>query len=303
MSVTMDDARVRFVEEMDVFLGGIRSAYDDSDPEHMIRKIDYLRLQILGLVPNVFEKGVIFGLEICQEGDLQHLYQGGIYPAGSGYLSIDPNSWVLSRGEVWDGTSIVQIMPSGGYDFVYQLSLPPALSSADNSIAVGGLFYITSTKTFSVVLLGQTGPSNPAMFIEKKNTDVDEFVDSVMGYNDLNDGLIVPAPTNGIRIARLVIDVDSFDDGEFTVYARDERDLYPFPTGMSCDEMRLLSKKISDTRKLADMDGFDETIVSGILLPVFRSSTWVPNFETFWSSPRTMPPNVRYYYDILEDLI
>jgi len=303
MSVTLDEARIRFVNELDVFLGGIRSAYDDSEPDHMIRQVDYLRLQILGIVPSVFVIGVTFGLEICQVGDLQHLYQGGVPGAGMRPVPIDPNTWVLARGEVWDGTAIKQIMPAEGYDFVYQLSLPSALSSAENSLVVGGLFYITSTKSFSVVLLGQTGPANPARFLEKKDVDVDGFVTSMMGYDELDEFLIVPTPTDGIRIARLVVDVDDFDAGEYTIHARDERDLYPFPTGISYDELRVLSKKISDARKLADMPAFDETLVSGLLFPVFRSSTWVPDFETYWSTPRTMPPNVRYYYDILEDII
>jgi len=224
-------------------------------------------------------------------------------PAGYGPILTDPSKWVVTRGEVWDGTSMRQIMPAEGYDQVYELTLPSALSSAPNSLSTGSLFYMVNTGTFAVVLLGQTGTGNPAMFIEKSGVDVDGFVELMMGYDELDANLIVASPTNGIRVARIVVDVDDFDAGEYTVYAHPERDLYPFPTGFSYDEMRLLAKKISDVRKLADMSAFDETIVSGILLPVFRSTTWVPDFGTYWSSPRTMPTNVRYYYDILEDEI
>lgn len=300
MPSTLDEARVRFVEEMDIFLGGIRSAYDDSEAYHMIRQIDYLRLQILGIVPDVFTRGVIFGLLICQSGDLQHAYQGGM---STTFVQTDPTRWVITRGEIWDGSKIKQILPLDGYDHVYELSLPAALSSAPNSLSIGALFYMIDTGSFFVKMLGQTATDNPAMFIEKDEIDVSDFVDIMMGYGDVDSDLIVPSPTNGIRIAKLVVDVDDFDAGEYTVYARPDRDLYPFPEGMSFDETRLLSKNISDAMKIADLPSFDETLVSGVLLPIFRSPTWVPDFKTYWSGTRTMPTNVQFYYDILEDYI
>lgn len=303
MSATLDEARIRIIENLDVFLGSLRSAYDDSEPEHMIRQIDYLRLQILGIVPSVFEKGVIFGLIICRSGDLQHLYQGGMMGVGMVPVDSSPSSWVIPRGEIWNGTEIKQLIPADGYDYVYELTLPSSLSSASNSLAIGSLFYMTDTESFKVILLGQTLITDPSALIEKSNLNVDEFVSRMMGYDELDQEFIIPNPTNGIRIARLVIDVNDFSAGDYTIHARPERDLYPFPTGMSFDKMRSLSKKISDVRKYADMPSFDDTIVSELLLSIFRSPTWVPDFETYWSSPRTMPTNVRYYYDILESEI
>src|ERR1035437_719668 len=76
--MTPDETRLRFVETLDAVLLSFRRQLDDEDPTAVVPVISNLKATPLGIIPARYDRGAIFGFDICRLNDLVAYDAGGM---------------------------------------------------------------------------------------------------------------------------------------------------------------------------------------------------------------------------------
>lgn len=302
MSVTQEYDLTRFMETLDGVLLGLRDRSDDLDPRSGVSIIDSVRRGCLGIVGDTFSMGVIFGLDLCQVGDIASTSYGmmGGYEMGGGS---DPRDWVVTRGALFDGTQIRNLEPLDGVEYVYKLALPSGMAGA-NFLAPGAIVYDTSTAAFRTRMLGQSGYTSVFRTIEKTNVSTSEIVEAALGENPQDDDLHVQPTATQIVIGRFVVDVELMGGGEsdYVIVGSSARDRYPLPSGIPHPSYAQFAVDIDTAMGITDDPTFDATIAYNVLLPIVNAAVWGGSFYGYWTAGgRVLPTNVKYYYNQLWD--
>jgi len=290
MSVTAAYDLTRFMNTLDNVFLSLRMRSDDLDQQSWTSMIEYLRSGFLGIVPDCYESGVIWGLDLVE-------LQKGVYSAGN----IDPNMWVVSSGTLFDGIVVRNIYPTMYYSCAYKLILPSGLVGA-NCYAIGSIFY--GSGSFTTRMLGQTYASDPCRLIEKSGVELIDILKYVEGLNVQDTDFVVTQNSGEILIGKFIIDIEEISEttSSYTIYGSSFKDWYPIISGLPGISYEYLPVVINNFAGAIFDPLFDSTIAYILLAPVVSFAVWGGSFYTYWTTGgRVLPSNIKYYYNQIYD--
>jgi len=303
MAIPQSLAIINFMNTLDNFFASMRLNIDNQDPNSMIQVLNLLRCQNYGKNIDVFTNGVIFGVQVCQIKQIGETWGLGYGPSGpsSSLLSNENlNDWVVTRGNIFDGTNIINIEPSEGHAYVYKLA-PYITDQMQNYLIPGIVLYSTTNNTFKTVLSGQTTINHPVIAVEKTGINKEQTIQNALNYKYFNDDFRLSTTNTEIEICRFIIDVNSANDYE--IHVLNHRALYPFIYGQPRSTFMVFAQKIYNNIYNAIVDGYDSNLVYSMMYYIVNADIWGSGtnaFYTYWTTGgRILPTNVKYYYNIL----
>lgn len=303
MAISQDLAILNLMQTLDNFLASMRNRVDNQDPYSVIQILNVLRCQNFGKDIDIFNKGIIFGCSASQVknlGETWGISYGQQGPDESLTEGENAEDWVITRGNIFDGTRIINIEPSEGVSYVYKIS-PIITEKMVNFLIPGAVFYSTTTHSFRTILSGQVNINYPVVAIEKTGISQQIFIDSFCNYKYFNNIFKIDRNTNDINLCNFLVDVNSIND--YNIYILNNKDLYPFIFGQPYYKFMYFSKKINDYISDAIIDGYDSSIIYNLMYYIVNAAVWgsgATPFYTYWTTGgRVLPSNVKYYYNIL----
>ena len=303
MAIPQDLAILNLMQVLDNFLASMRIRVDSQDPHSVIQILNVLRCQNFGKGIDIFNKGIIFGCSASQIKNLGETWGLSYGPSGASESLIErdnPEDWVITRGNIFDGIRIINIEPSEGVVYAYKIS-PIITEKMINFLIPGAVFYSTSTHSFRTVLSGQVNVNYPVVAIEKTGITSKNFINSFSSYKYFNNLFKVDRLTNDINICNFFVDVSDLNN--YGIYILNNKDLYPFTFGQPYYKFMIFAKKINDYISEAIIDGYDSSIIYNLMYYIVNASVWgvgATPFYTYWTTGgRSLPSNVKYYYNIL----
>lgn len=300
MAITQSQAISNLMITLDDFFASLRMNIDNKNVDSVIQLLNVLRCQNYGESIDIFTRGVIFGLKTCQIKKLADTWgvdYGSSNPENSLLYGEDMNDWVITRGNIYNGTKIINIDPPEGKLYVYKIQ-PYITDQMENYLIPGAVFYSTSANIFSTYLSGQVNSNYPVIAIEKTGINKDKFVEKI-DYKYFNNSFNITPGLNDIIICRFILDVIDINNYEINVL--DFKNLYPYIYGQPYYSFMEFSAKIYNYIKKAIIDGYDNEVVYDMLYYIVNADVWGtgPNaFYNYWLT-RNLPSNVKYYYNNL----
>lgn len=303
MSISQSLAIINFMNTLDNFLASMRINVDNNNPNSVIQMLNVIRCQSYGSSIDVFDKGIIFGVQACQIkslGDTWGISYGPAGPDSSLIESENLNDWVITRGNLYNGAKIINIEPPTGQSYVYKI-VPYITNQMENYLIPGSVLYSTISSSFRTVLLGQTNINYPVIAVEKTGIDKAKFINSGLCYKYFDSDFRLSVSSSDIEICRFMVDVNTIDDYEISIL--NHRDLYPFIYGQPYSTFYIFAEEIYKNIKSAIISGYDSELVYNTLYYIINANIWgngTNAFYTYWTTGgRSLPSNVKYYYNIL----
>ena len=182
--------------------------------------------------------------------------------------------------------------------FLVSLYLPEKMV---NFLIPGAVFYSTTSHSFRTVLSGQVNVNYPVIAIEKTGITAQNFINLFSNYKYFNNIFKIDRNANDINICNFLIDVNGIND--YNIYILNNKDLYPFTFGQPYYKFMIFSKKINDYISEAVVNGYDSSIIYNLMYYIVNAAIWgtgATPFYTYWTTGgRSLPTNVKYYYNIL----
>ena len=298
MPVSADDARMRLVETLDGLLLSFRRQLDDEDPTAAVPVLSGLKATSLGIVPTRYDRGVIFGLDVCQIDDV--MPYGSNMPGPMVWTLPDgifPGDWVVSIGALHDGDKSVNLWASMQVPYVYRVVLPTSLRGA-NCYAMGAIVYDCNTGVMSTRLLGGT----PPITIEKGDITLERMLRAALREDPQDTDFKVTETADEILVARMLIDVESATaaGAVFTLHTSNGKRRHPLPSGIPCEQYADMAVLVQKAIRVVDQASFDTTTVYELMLNICDAATWGTSFYDYWITPgRSLPSNTKHYYNAL----
>ena len=301
---------LRLMETLDGFFASVRTEMDATDQESAVQLLNGIRCTMYGIVPDQFTRGVVFGLGLCRLDEVPltwGLGEGpGIPPGvqvGQPYWGEDdhPWDWVVTRGNLFDGTKIINFEPPEGRSYVHKLTLPSGLTASD-CYAFGSVFYRTDTDAFQTLLLGQTEAYQQPILLDRDSVDAQHIVDLAFSVGGANDVYRVTPPTGAVTLGRILVDVDEVvaGIGTYTIQAISERRTYPFSAGQPLSSFMQFGSDLGGALAGAEEVGYDVALVYPLLDQIVRAALWgVNGFRAYWIADGRLPANVKHYYNAI----
>ena len=298
--MTADETRARLIDTLDDVLLSFRRQLDDADPTAAVPMMSMMKAAALGIAPSRYDRGVIFGLDICTLNDVISYGYGGMQTPGGWTLpgGVFPWDHVVTAGTLHDGTKLVNLWGTDGTPYVHRLLLPTTLRGA-NFYTMGAVVYDTTSNTFSTRLLGG---NNPPVTIEKDDVTLADIERAALREDPADADFKVQPTAVEVLIGRFLADVESAtEDGiRFTLHTSVAPRRFPLPSGLPCEAYADLAVLVQSQLSLTDQASYDTTTVYGIMLEICDAATWGTSFYDYWTAPgRTLPDNVKYYYNAL----
>ncbi len=305
MAISQSLAITNLMNTLDNFLASMRLNIDNLSIKSVIQILNIIRCQNYGSNIDIFNNGVIFGLQACQIKQLGETWNIGYGPAGpdrSLLQNDNMNDWVITRGNIFDGNKIINIEPLDNQVYVYKIS-PYITEEMENYLIPGVVYYSTINHTFYTFLAGQTNINYPIQGIEKTGINKENFINNALNYKYFNSMFDIVLPSTNIKICRFILDVNNINNYE--IFVLKERNLYPFIYGQPYYSYMNFSAQIYNYIKRGLESGYDSNVVENLFYYIVNAGVWGTEanaFYTYWTTGgRVLPDNVKYYYNILFD--
>lgn len=297
MSISKDDALLNFINTLDRFLGAMKIRVDNNDTTSVIQMLNVLEKQIFGKDISIFTKGVIFGLQATQVkniGETWGLEFGPVIPDDSLIRTENLNDWVITRGTLFDGTSIKNIEPLS--DKVYAYKINPIINASMVDFLIPGyVVYSNLDNTFHTHLNGQVNSNYPVNAVLKTGIDSTSYAQNLASYDYFN-AITENITITEILICRFILEVIGTND--YTLTILNDRNLYSFQYGQPYFTFLNFAYNTFKCIRDALTTGYDVTIVQELVYYIVNAEIWEPDFATYWTTGgRTLPDNVKYYYN------
>jgi len=303
MAISQDTALLNFVNSLDDFFASMREKIDNTDHTTVIELLNMIESTIVGMERTVFTQGIIFGLDVCQIGQLGDtwgLFYGPVGPPQSLFANTVAHDWVVTRGNIFDGTKIINIEPLGGQLYAYKVA-PYLTDDMVDLLIPGAIFYNVASDAFETTLLGQLTTSYPVRAINKEGVDTTSIIQAALSDKYYNSDFWVATPTNRILVSRFILDVNNKNDYEF--YSVNKKDLYPFSEGQPYYNFMFFAMNVYKNIKNILVQGYDSSLVNLLMYNIVNAAVWgmgATPFYTYWTTGgRSLPSNVKYYYNLL----
>ena len=214
MAISQTQAILNFINTLDSFFASMRFRVDNQDPDSVIQRLNMIKSQMFGNSIDVFDHGIIFGVTACQIKNLGETWGIGYGPVGpdtSLFENENINDWVITRGNLFDGSKIINIEPPDTKLYVYKVS-PHITDAMQNYLVPGVVLYSVNTHVFSTALMGQQNNNYPIIGVEKTGIDKESFINSALDYKYFNYHFKIARGVNDIVICRFIVDIDSIDN-------------------------------------------------------------------------------------------
>ena len=303
MAISQDVALLNYVNSLDAFFASMREKIDNTDHTTVIETLNMIESTIVGMTRTDFTKGIIFGLDVCQIGQLGDtwgLFYGPAGPSDSLFKNTVAHDWVVTRGNVFNGTKIVNIEPIDGQLYAYKIA-PHLTDEMVDLLIPGAVFYNVLTNNFETALLGQRTTAYPVRAINKEGVDTVNMIASALSDKYYDNDFWIATPANRILVSRFILDVNNKNDYE--LYNMDKKDLYPFSKGQPYYNFMFFAMNIYKNIKNILVQGYDSILVNSLMYNIVYAAVWGAGtnaFYTYWTTGgRSLPINVKYYYNTL----
>lgn len=305
MSISQELAIMNLMNTLDNFLASLKLNIDNLSTNSVIQTLNVLRCQNYGSNIDIFQNGIIFGLQACQVKQLGNTWGLSYGPIGPTYNLLEKdnmNDWVITRGNIFDGNEIINIEPIEGNAYVYKIN-PYITQQMKNFLVPGCVLYSTVTKSFRTTLSGQVDFNYPVIAVEKTGINKTDFMLRALDYKYFNSVFITDKLSEDIRVCRFILDINDVDD--YYIQILNERELYPFVYGQPYYSFMFFANNIYEYIASGLQSGYDSNLLYNLFYYIINAEIWGTGtnaFYIYWTSEgRVLPFNVKYYYNILFD--
>lgn len=306
---TAADVQLRLMQTLDRVFADVRSLMDADDPDAAVQLLNCIRCTMYGIVPTQFLRGVVFGLSLCRLSDVPLTWGLGEGPGGPPgampggvYWGEEDSPWdtVVTRGNLFDGTRILNFEPPLGSSYVHRVSLPSGLTASD-CYAFGGVYYRTDTDVFQTLLLGQTEAHHQPVLLDRESYGLDRVLELGLSRAEGDSQFQMASPTGAVLLGRIVVDVDEVEGGvgTYTIHAKSERGVYPFSAGQPVAGFIGFGADLGGALSGAEEVGYDAALVYPLLDQIVRAALWGTSFHDYWVARGDLPDNVKHYYNAI----
>ena len=301
MAITKDEALLNLMNTLDNFFASMRMTIDNLDYRSSTQILNSIRCQNYGKTISIFNKGIIFGLTPCQIRDLGETWGmefGSSYPDESLLKDENLHDWIITRGNIFHNNKIINIEPEHNKPYSYKIH-PHITEKMESYLIPGTVLYSTITDLFRTTLMGQQTINHPINGIEKNGMDINKLIQ--LNYKYFTECFRETISGNDVLICRFIVDVSSIDSYE--LYVLNSKDTYPFIYGQPYQSFMIFAQNIYNCIEQVLEDGYDSDLIYNLMYYIVNAETWgigTNAFYTYWTTGgRTLPPNVKYYYNIL----
>jgi len=284
------------------------SAYSD---------IQYIISSFNGIVPEFYNKGIIFGLNICRFSEIPNYFY---YPSYLNYAenvvfttlsgaNVNKDDLVVTRGNIFDGNKVVNIGIGKENLYVYKIYYPSYNHRLSNCYVLGCVVYDVATSNFYTVLYGshnefniQRTQTSVPVAIDKDSYKLQEVIDMFKNCK-IYKKIGFTIPESCIRIGYVLFDITNIDNSEndYEVYKIiDDRQMYPLYLGLpSLNNVNLADRILEIINNIATLYSIEERQVVLLFNMLYNLNIWGDdNFYTYCQNNQ-VPDIIKYYIEYL----